>query len=112
MCAPGTFQNLARQSECHQCPVSFISPSLGIIDPVLFPAGNVCTVSGMSRGLPYPAGFMCCEGTNSVSPTLNGSDRSGPCSTARRNKGPAGFYCNGGVATNVSCASVFTTSQA
>lgn len=78
-CLPGTYQNLAGQSSCYNCPEGyFCDSSTGTVNPELCPAGYYCP-----NGTDIPV--ACPPGTFSTSEGVASSSECSPC--------PGGKYC-------------------
>lgn len=93
-CYPGTYNPYQGQSNCTLCPTGHICPGFGRLRPELCPAGFVCVSLGLSMPvLQCPQGYFCGEGTMTLNPADVTSYRPFPC--------PAGTFCLGGVAHNL-----------
>ncbi|CAM9116223.1 unnamed protein product [Choristocarpus tenellus] len=93
-CSPGSYNMQVAQSNCTLCDTGHICPGWGTIYPELCPAGFVCVAQGLSAPiLLCPPGYYCQEGTYTLNPADPTDKRPLPC--------PAGTFCLGGVAHNL-----------
>ena len=67
ICDPGTYQPLAGQSHCIQCPVGYVCNDFGMSVPRICPAHYVCDEKGMDKAKPCPTNFLCDRGTATLS---------------------------------------------
>ena len=122
-CLPGSYNPLRQRSFCTLCPPGHICPTWGMLEPEICPPGFVCIDSGSSMpAIQCPPGYYCPVGTMTMDPLqVMASARtvlafelvSGPAaptwqtvlSTSLRPIAcPAGTFCLGGVANNVTIA--------
>ena len=63
LCGPGTYQPLAGQSKCIQCPIGYVCNEFGMTVPRICPAHYICDERGMDNPKPCPTNYICEVGT-------------------------------------------------
>lgn len=63
LCYPGTYQPLAGQDKCVQCPIGFVCNEFGMAVPRICPAHFLCDEKGLATPKPCPTNFICDRGT-------------------------------------------------
>lgn len=63
LCNPGTYQPLAGQSTCVQCPIGYVCNEFGMTVPRICPAHFLCDVRGLTNAKPCPTNYICDMGT-------------------------------------------------
>lgn len=67
LCTPGTYQPVAGQSHCIQCPVGYVCNAFGMTVPRICPANYICDEKGMDKAKPCPTNYICDRGTATLS---------------------------------------------
>lgn len=101
-CEPGTYQNLARQSSCFECPKGFYCPNQQMTDPTNCDPGFICNELRLSEGIACTEGYYCEAGVDfyiNLAEFIECDNQKYKCPTPC----PAGSMCPSGSSNFTQC---------